>query len=442
MKYLNAIIFSIFIVSIFTDNTDSWAVLIAGSDGYQNYRHQSDVFHAYQLLISEGFSKEKVIVFAYDDIAMNPKNPFPGQIFNSPSGKDVYEGVNIDYKGNDVTPENYISVLLGEEDKMRNIGSGRVLKSTSKDNVFLYFSDHGSVKLFVFPEHNLLTEDKLYDALKQLHERRNYNQIVFYVEACYSGSMFLRLPKEWNIWVTTAANPNQSSYATFCGPAGKVQGTMMNTCLGDEYSTAWMEDTSANKDNSVYTLFKQYENLKKRVKGSEVCYYGDSEYAKTNAIEVIFTSGTGTKWKEWEMELEDEDDDESVNSINNSDNYDYDEFKVDSRDAYLYNMKYQSMISNDPWSMIDYKKELELIKRSKKIFETFREELGLKEGIINGETDFKCVEKAFQLYKDKCGFAERDIRYLNDLTNACTFKIEPIRIYETISSICQSIELQ
>eukprot|EP00967_Tisochrysis_lutea_P085639 scaffold120320_cov33-Tisochrysis_lutea.AAC.4 len=28
-----------------------WAVLVAGSSGYGNYRHQSDVCHAYQIML-------------------------------------------------------------------------------------------------------------------------------------------------------------------------------------------------------------------------------------------------------------------------------------------------------------------------------------------------------------------------------------------------------
>jgi legumain len=54
---------------------------------------------------------------AYDDIANNPSNPFPGQLFNKPDptgpGYDVYAGCNIDYKGADVTPANFQAVLTG-----------------------------------------------------------------------------------------------------------------------------------------------------------------------------------------------------------------------------------------------------------------------------------------------------------------------------------------
>jgi legumain len=51
---------------------------------------------------------------AYDDIANSPYNPFPGKIFNKPAktgGVDVYEGCNIDYKGENVTAEKLYAVL-------------------------------------------------------------------------------------------------------------------------------------------------------------------------------------------------------------------------------------------------------------------------------------------------------------------------------------------
>lgn len=55
-------------------------------------------------------------MFAYDDIAYHTSNPFPGKIFNKPSsgaGFNVYHNCKIDYKGNDVTPTNYINVITG-----------------------------------------------------------------------------------------------------------------------------------------------------------------------------------------------------------------------------------------------------------------------------------------------------------------------------------------
>jgi legumain len=70
-----------------------WALLVAGSNTYDNYRHQADICHAYQILKRGGLKDENIIVFMYDDIAYNPKNPRPGVLINHPNGANVYDGV-------------------------------------------------------------------------------------------------------------------------------------------------------------------------------------------------------------------------------------------------------------------------------------------------------------------------------------------------------------
>ena len=72
---------------LFFAAADNWAVLVAGSNTYSNYRHQSDVFHAYQILIKNNFDPSKIITFAYDDIANSSSNPFKGKVFNKPTNK-------------------------------------------------------------------------------------------------------------------------------------------------------------------------------------------------------------------------------------------------------------------------------------------------------------------------------------------------------------------
>ena len=161
-----------------------------------------------------GIPEENIILFAYDDIANSRSNPIPGKVFNKPNGEDVYAGVKIDYSGADVTPENFIKVITGDKEGMAQIGSGKVLESTDKDNVFIFFSDHGSDNLIAFPT-SYLYADKLNEAIKTMHSKNLYNRLVFYIEACHAGSMFdPELPSDINVFATTAANPNESSYAT------------------------------------------------------------------------------------------------------------------------------------------------------------------------------------------------------------------------------------
>jgi legumain len=48
-----------------------WAVLVAGSNGWWNYRHQADICHAYHVLRGHGIPASQIITMMYDDIAHN-----------------------------------------------------------------------------------------------------------------------------------------------------------------------------------------------------------------------------------------------------------------------------------------------------------------------------------------------------------------------------------
>ena len=281
---------------------DQYAVLVAGSNTYSNYRHQSDIFHHYHILVDRGVKPKNIVVFAYDDIANNQRNPFPGQVFNHPDGSDVYAGVVIDYYGKDVTPENFIAVLTGDEKAVKKVDdrtTGKVLTSTSADNVFIYFSDHGSDNLIAFPS-KYLYADELNDALNTMHTKNMYKELVFYLESCHSGSMFEnKLPTDINIYTTTAANPHESSYAEYCGGEAKVNGTSIGSCLGDEYSCRFMEDIDARPGEELksWTMQQQYEYLVTAVKGSHVQQYGDTTIAQKSIYE--FISQKSSKFYEW-----------------------------------------------------------------------------------------------------------------------------------------------
>lgn len=80
-----------------------WAVLVAGSNTYDNYRHQADTCHAYHILRKHGIAAERIITLMYDDIANNTKNPTKGVIINHPNGTNVYANVVIDYTGKEVS---------------------------------------------------------------------------------------------------------------------------------------------------------------------------------------------------------------------------------------------------------------------------------------------------------------------------------------------------
>ena len=56
-----------------SDGLQIHALLIAGSNGIQNYRHQADLAHSYHLLLDKGVPAGNIVVMMYDDIANNPR---------------------------------------------------------------------------------------------------------------------------------------------------------------------------------------------------------------------------------------------------------------------------------------------------------------------------------------------------------------------------------
>ncbi|TPP58184.1 Peptidase C13 family protein [Fasciola gigantica] len=77
----------------------------------------------------------------------------------------------------------------------------KCLSRGPEDNVFVYFSDHGTRNLFAFPTGVVsfitfiiiiiqLWATDLNDTLTAMKEARRFNKLVIYMEACYSGSMF------------------------------------------------------------------------------------------------------------------------------------------------------------------------------------------------------------------------------------------------------------
>uniref|UniRef100_A0A673KUX9 Legumain n=1 Tax=Sinocyclocheilus rhinocerous TaxID=307959 RepID=A0A673KUX9_9TELE len=251
-----------------------WVVIVAGSNGWYNYRHQADVCHAYQIVHRYGIPDEQIVVMMYDDLAQSPDNPTPGVIINRPNGTDVYKGVLKDYTGDDVTPQNFLAVLKGDAASVKG-GSGKVLKSGPNDHVFVYFTDHGAPGLLAFPNDDLHVDD-LMDTIKYMHQNNKYKEMVLYIEACESGSMMKPLPVDINVYATTAANPHESSYACYYDEA-------RDTYLGDWYSVNWMEDSDV-EDLNKETLAKQFKIVKAKTNTSHVMQYGNKTLSHMKVI--------------------------------------------------------------------------------------------------------------------------------------------------------------
>ena len=83
------------------------------------------------------------------------ETPFPGKLFNAPDsddpGDDVYAGCEIDYRGKDVSADNFIGLLLGDGTSR---GNGRTLDITDADDLFVLHAGYCAPGSLHFPDQN------------------------------------------------------------------------------------------------------------------------------------------------------------------------------------------------------------------------------------------------------------------------------------------------
>lgn len=413
-----------------------YAVLVAGSKDFYNYRHQANVFHAYHVLLNNGVSKENIIVMAYDDIAHHEMNPYPGKVFNKPDpngyGHDYYKDVVIDYNGDDVTPDNFLNILEGNAELMKDKGTGRVLNSKNTDNVFLYFADHGAVGLIAFPNDKLLYADEFNATLKKMHETEMYSEMVIYMEACESGSMFFKLlPEDIKIYATSASNPFESSFACYCNTS--VFGIIISTCLGDTYSVVWLEDS--DKKNPNETLHQQFREVEVKVKKSTPMEWGDKSFNMNNILD--FQGINGINNSNYYS---------PNNNKNNSDkkqDYMLDFYKqqsqINSRDVKLSFLKYNAY-SNDNAEIrgvmnVQLQRELKHREKVDSIISKFIVYFDIDVNKEYEDIDFSCLRNVVEYYKTNCEYSEYVLEYFKYFNTACEYNDSKL-IINYLNSVC------
>ena len=406
-----------------------WAVLVAGSNGYWNYRHQADLCHAYLLLVGQGIPQEHIIVLSANDVADNLINPFPGHLYNSPGTNppDVFPGCRVDYNGTDTSPANFLAVLTGNSTGVSGVGTGKVLESGPDDTVFLYYVDHGAPGMIAFP-YDILFADTFQAALQDMYAKKMYGKMVIFLEACYGGSMFDGLlPDNMNIYAITSANDTESSWGIFCPPDAVINGVDMYTCLGDMFSVHWM-DTSVTNDLRTMTIGEMYTAAAALTNESHVMEYGDMSVKSMPA-------GAFLGYAQY--------------SIFTDNTY----FDVMGKGWAAYDSKYQYLsymylvnptIDNGNLLLQEINSRLAITS----IFTQLTNVLSPEEPERLMEeqlpvTNFDCLRAAVTAYQTYCQrMDEFSLKYVSVLKNSCEEGIETTRIQSALQEVCQSEDIK
>jgi phosphatidylinositol glycan class K len=174
------------------NHSNNWAVIVDTSRFWFNYRHAANVLSIYRSVKRLGIPDSHIILMLADDMACNPRNPRPGTVFNNENEMiNVYgDDVEVDYRGNEVTVENFIRVLTGRLPE--GTAHSKKLMSDETSNVLIYMSGHGGDGFLKFQDAEEISDAELADVMEQMWQKRRYNQLLFMIDTCKAESMFLK----------------------------------------------------------------------------------------------------------------------------------------------------------------------------------------------------------------------------------------------------------
>ncbi|WWC91324.1 uncharacterized protein L201_006267 [Kwoniella dendrophila CBS 6074] len=171
-------------------HTNNWAVLVCSSRYWFNYRHMANTLAMYRTLKRLGLPDSNIILMLADDVACNARNAFPATVYaNSGRQMDLYgEGIEVDYRGYEVTVESFLRLLTGRHDS--TIPRSKRLLSDSSSDVFIYMTGHGGNEFLKFQDNEEVSAYDVADAIEQMWEKRRYNKLLFTIDTCQANTMY------------------------------------------------------------------------------------------------------------------------------------------------------------------------------------------------------------------------------------------------------------
>ncbi|CAX45001.1 GPI-anchor transamidase complex subunit, putative [Candida dubliniensis CD36] len=204
--------------SVNTSNSDpsrhsnNWAVLVSTSRFWFNYRHMANTLSLYRTVKRLGIPDSQIILMLSDDIACNPRNAFPGSVFNNmDEAIDLYgESIEVDYRGYEVTVENFMRLLTDKWDSDQP--RSKRLLTDENSNIFIYLTGHGGNEFLKFQDAEEISAYDLADAFSQMYDQKRYNEIFFMIDTCQANTMYEKIHSP-NILAVGSSEIDESSYS-------------------------------------------------------------------------------------------------------------------------------------------------------------------------------------------------------------------------------------
>ncbi|KAK3071264.1 glycosylphosphatidylinositol anchor biosynthesis [Teratosphaeriaceae sp. CCFEE 6253] len=213
-------------------HTSNWAVLVSTSRFWFNYRHMANTLSLYRTVKRLGIPDSQIILMLPDDMACNPRNTFAGSVFNDKSRDlDLYDqkkdaegggstgddaaqgmpaGIEVDYRGNEVTVESFIRLLTDRWPASHP--TSKRLMTDDRSNILIYMTGHGGDSFLKFQDAEEISSHDLADAFAQMYEKKRYHELLFMIDTCQANTMYTEFYSP-GIVATGSSEKDQSSYS-------------------------------------------------------------------------------------------------------------------------------------------------------------------------------------------------------------------------------------
>ena len=216
---------------------DQYAVLVQGSNGMSNYRHQADVLMMYQLLRRSGFDDDHIILILDGALAHDPQNSEPGVIRYDIFSHDLMGGTDqaeidagltlfteaypaavVDYDTDSLTATDVTDILLGKQSAHLPI----VLPTETGLNVLFYWSGHGRSQAhggcneLVWRDTAAgqgFTAERMRQTVETMQADGHFLKLLAILEPCYSEAVIRPLEGITGVLAMSGASGSEQSWA-------------------------------------------------------------------------------------------------------------------------------------------------------------------------------------------------------------------------------------
>ncbi|KDP23694.1 hypothetical protein JCGZ_23527 [Jatropha curcas] len=237
-----------------TMHTNNWAVLVCTSRFWFNYRHMANTLSLYRTVKRLGIPDERIILMLADDMACNARNKYPAQVFNNENHRlNLYgDNVEVDYRGYEVTVENFLRVLTGRH--ATAVPRSKRLLSDEGSHILLYMTGHGGDEFLKFQDSEELQSHDLADAVKQMKEKHRFKELLIMVDTCQAATLFNQLHSP-GVLAIGSSMKGENSYSHHLDSDVGVSVVDRFTF----YTLAFFERLNMYDNASLSSLFSSYD---------------------------------------------------------------------------------------------------------------------------------------------------------------------------------------